>query len=139
LTEQGGCALLKLLQNSEELRNFLANPFVKVEDKKRFRATGWENINLYAQFLMLLRRRILFAEICQQYLAILRELNQTVLAEVISAVELTEEQQQAVHKVTARPMPQVELDSKPDPDLIGNSQSWPQAIDATRSTCRLCA
>jgi len=43
----------------------------------------------------------LFAEICQQYLAILRELNQTVLAEV-SAVELTEEQQQAVRdKVTA--------------------------------------
>jgi len=64
---------------------------------------------------------LLFAEICQQYLAILRELNQTVLAEVISAVELTEEQQQAVRdKVIAMTnAARVELDSKLDPDLIG--------------------
>jgi len=36
LTEQleDARSLPKLLQNSEELRNFLANPFVKVEDKK---------------------------------------------------------------------------------------------------------
>jgi len=78
------------------------------------------------------RRILLFAEICQQYLAILRELNQTVLAEVIS--ELTEEQQQAVRdKVIAMTnAARVELDSKLDPDLIGGvTKVGSQVIDAS--------
>jgi F-type H+-transporting ATPase subunit delta len=143
LTEQLGedaRSLLKLLQNSEDLRNFLTNPFIKVEDKKAVlgRLVG-ENINPYMRnFLMLLvdrRRILLLAEICQQYLAILRELNQTVLAEVISAVELTEEQQQAVRdKVIAMTnAARVELDTKLDPDLIGGViiKVGSQVIDAS--------
>ncbi|AFZ29638.1 ATP synthase F1 subcomplex delta subunit [Gloeocapsa sp. PCC 7428] len=129
LTEQFGediRALLNILENSEQLRDFLANPFVSVEDKKAVlqRVVG-EGINPYLRnFLMLLvdRRRILLLEdICKQFLAILRQLNQTVLAEVISAVDLTEEQQQAVREkvIAMTNAREVELDTKIDPDLIG--------------------
>ncbi len=133
-------SLLNLLQNSEQLRDFLANPFVKAEDKKVVlgQIVG-ESIHPYMRnFLMLLvdRRRILLLEpICQQYLALLRELNQTVLAEVTSAVELTEAQQQAVRdKVMAMTNAhQVELDSKIDPELIGGViiKVGSQVIDAS--------
>ncbi|PPS45307.1 ATP synthase F1 subunit delta [Chroococcidiopsis sp. TS-821] len=129
LTEQFGNdirALLNILENSEQLRNFLANPFVRAEDKKAVlqRVVG-EEINPYLRnFLMLLvdRKRILLLEdICQQFLAILRQLNQTVLAEVTSAVELTEEQQQAVREkvIAMTNAREVELNIKIDPDLIG--------------------
>ncbi len=133
-------SLLNLLQSSEQLRDFFANPFVKAEDKKAVlgQIVG-ESIHPYMRnFLMLLvdRRRILLLEpICQQYLALLRELNQTVLAEVTSAVELTEAQQQAVRdKVMAMTNAhQVELDSKLDPDLIGGViiKVGSQVIDAS--------
>ncbi|MES1021471.1 ATP synthase F1 subunit delta [Gloeocapsa sp. BRSZ] len=129
LTEQFGediRALLNILENSEQLRDFLANPFVSVEDKKAVlqRVVG-EGINPYLRnFLMLLvdrRRILLLEEICKQFLAILRQLNQTVLAEVVSAVDLTEEQQQAVREkvIAMTNAREVELDTKIDPDLIG--------------------
>lgn len=129
LTEQFGAdirALLDVLKNSEQLRNFLANPFVSIEGKKAVlqRVVG-EDMNPYLKnFLMLLidRRRILLLEdICQQFLSILRQLNQTVLAEVISAVELTDEQQQAVREkvIAMTNAREVELDTKIDSDLIG--------------------
>lgn len=133
-------SLLNLLQSSEPLRDFFANPFVNAEDKKAVlgRIVG-ESIHPYMRnFLMVLvdRRRILLLEpICQQYLALLRELNQTVLAEVNSAVELTETQQQAVReKVMAMTTAhQVELDSKIDPELIGGViiKVGSQVIDAS--------
>jgi len=129
ITEQLGedvRSVLNLLQSSEQLRDFLANPFVKAEDKKAVlgQVVG-ESIQPYLRnFLMLLidRRRILLVEaICQQYLAFLRQLNQTVLAEVTSAVELTEIQQQSVREkvIAMTNAQQVELDTKLDPDLIG--------------------
>lgn len=143
LTEQLGDdvrSLLNLVQSSEQLRDFLANPFVKPEDKKAVlgQVVG-ESINPYLRnFLMLLvdrRRMLLVEEICQQYLALLRQLNQTVLAEVASAVELTEAQQQAVReKVIAMSLArQVELDIKLDPDLIGGViiKVGSQVIDAS--------
>ncbi len=132
-------ALLNLMQ-SEQLRNFLANPFVQAEDKKAVlsRIFGEGTSPYLRNFLMLLvdRRRILLLEpICQQYLALLRQLNQTVLAEVTSAVELTEEQQQAVREkvksmINAR---EVELENKLDPDLIGGViiKVGSQVIDAS--------
>lgn len=143
LSEQFGenvRSLLNLLQSSEQLRDFFANPFVKAEDKKAVlgQIVG-ESIHPYMRnFLMVLvdRRRIQLLEpICQQYLALLRELNQTVLAEVTSAVELTENQQQAVReKVMAMTNAhQVELDSKIDPELIGGViiKVGSQVIDAS--------
>lgn len=143
LSEQFGenvRSLLNLLQSSEQLRDFFANPFVKAEDKKAVlgQIVG-ESIHPYMRnFLMVLvdRRRIQLLEpICQQYLALLRDLNQTVLAEVTSAVELTENQQQAVReKVMAMTNAhQVELDSKIDPELIGGViiKVGSQVIDAS--------
>lgn len=143
LTEQLGedvRSLLNLLQNSEQLRDFLANPFVKPEDKKAVlgQVVG-ESIHPYLRnFLMLLvdrRRTLLLEEICQQYLALLRELNQTVLAQVISAVELSEAQQQAVREkvISMTNAREVELDTQLDPDLIGGViiKVGSQVIDAS--------
>ncbi len=129
ITEQLGedvRSLLNLVESSEQMRDFLANPFVKAENKKAVlgQIIG-ESIHPYLRnFLMLLvdRRRILLLKgICQQYLTLLRKLNQTVLAEVISAVELTEAQQQSVREkvIEMTNAARVELDTKLDPDLIG--------------------
>lgn len=129
VTEQIGedaRSLLNLMASSEPLHDFLANPFIAAENKKAVlgQVIG-ESIHPYLRnFLMLLvdRRRIFLLEgICQQYLTLLRKLNQTVLAEVISAVELTEAQQQAVREkvTTMTNAARVELDAKLDPDLIG--------------------
>ncbi|OWY68298.1 F0F1 ATP synthase subunit delta [cyanobacterium TDX16] len=143
LTEQFGedaRTLTNLLRESEQFRNFLANPFVSISDKKAVlgRVVG-DNVNPYLRnFLMLLvdRRRIILLEgICQQYLALLRQLNQTVLAEVTSAVELTEEQKQAVRdKVIAMTNArQVELETRIDRSLIGGAivKVGSQVIDAS--------
>lgn len=119
-------SLLSLLENSEDLRQFLASPVVNADSKKAvLRQAVGEQIHPYMlNFLMLLvdRRRILFLEgIGKQYLALLRELSQTVLAEITSAVELNEEQQQAIReKVMAMTnTQQVELETHIDPDLMG--------------------
>lgn len=119
-------ALLQLLQDSEEFEQFLANPIVKTEDKKVVlqRVVGDQVHPYLKSFLSLLvdRRRISFLKsVLKQYQALLRELRQTVLAEVVSAVELSEEQKQSVRDrvVSMTGAQQVELDSIIDPDLIG--------------------
>jgi len=118
--------LLNLLKESEELRQFLGSPIPKAEDKKQvLRQLTGEQIHPYMlSFLMLLvdRRRILFLEgICQQYQALLRQLNRTVLAEVSSTVALTDEQRQTViakvQQMTGAE--KVELQTSIDPELIG--------------------
>lgn len=118
--------LITLLKESDELRQFLSNPLIKADVKKGvLRQVVGDRLNPYfINFLMLLvdRGRILFLDgICRQYQALLRQLNQTVLAEVVSAVELTDAQKDAVRQkvmqmVNAR---QVELETSIDPDLIG--------------------
>lgn len=141
MTEQVGedvRSLVSLLQSSEQLRDFLANPFVKAEDKKNVIGQVVGDNPYLRNFMMLLvdRRRILLLEaICQEYLVLLRQLNQTVLAEVISAVELTEAQQQAVReKVKSMTNAQeVELNTKIEQDLIGGViiKVGSQVIDAS--------
>jgi len=143
LTEQFGedlRSLLSLLKESADLQNLIANPFIKPETKKGVlgQVLG-EGANPYLRnFMMLLvdRRRInLVGDICQQYLALLRQLNQTVLAEVTSAVTLSEAQQAGVkEKVIAMTNArQVELETKIDPDLIGGViiKVGSQVIDAS--------
>jgi len=143
VTEQIGedvRSLLNLIGSSEELRNFVANPFVKPENKKAVlsQILG-ESISQYLRnFLLLLvdRRRILLLEaICRQYLNLLRQLNQTVLAEVTSAVELTEAQQQAVQEkaMAMTNAAKVELQTKLDPELIGGViiKVGSQVVDAS--------
>lgn len=133
-------SLLSLLQGSEDLRQFLSSPIAKDDQKKAvLRQIAGDSLHPYTvNFLMLLvdRRRIVVLDgICQQYLALLRELNQTVLAEVTSAVALTEAQQQSVKdKVTAMTgARQVELATSIDPELLGGViiKVGSQVVDAS--------
>jgi F-type H+-transporting ATPase subunit delta len=118
--------LLGLLQESTELRHFLTNPFIKVEAKKAvLRQVTESQVQGYIfNFLMLLvdRRRIFLLEaICKQYQALLRQKNNTVLAEVISTVELSDQQRQMVIQKVKQMTgaAQVELETSIDADLIG--------------------
>ena len=120
-------SLLNLLKESEALRNFFANPFIAAEDKKGVigKIITDDTNSMFRNFLMLLvdrRRIILLEDIAQEYLAKLREFNQIVLTEVISAVPLTDEQKQTIKEKVKSIEPnarEVELDSKIDSDIIG--------------------
>lgn len=119
-------SLLGLLENSQELRDFIINPVVQESKKKAVlqRIMEEEASPYLMNFLRLLvdKRRIFFLEaIAAQYLALLRKLNNTVLGEVTSATPLNEEQQQAVSdKVKVLTGAQaVELKTSVDPSLIG--------------------
>jgi len=143
LTERFGedvRSLISMMSDSEDLRDFLANPFIKPDSKKAAlqQIVGEQLHPFMLNFLMLLvdRRRISYvAGIGKQYLALLRELNQTVLAEVTSAVALTDAQKQTVRdKVIAMTSArQVELETNLDADLIGGViiQVGSQIIDAS--------
>jgi len=119
-------AILEFINNSQELKEFLENPVIKAEDKKAVlrRITGEDTNKLLVNFLMLLvdKRRIVFIEeIGRQYLEILREINNIVLAEISAASELNEGQRQAIiEKVkTLTGAAGVELETKVEADLIG--------------------
>jgi F-type H+-transporting ATPase subunit delta len=119
-------AVLGLLSGSQELAAFLDNPFIQPDNKKALltRVLGDQANPFLRNFLLLLvdKRRIGFLEpILQQYLALLRQLNQTVLAEVISAVPLTEAQQQQIKAkvLSITKAREVELETKIDRDIIG--------------------
>lgn len=143
LTEEIGAdarSLLALLSANQDLKNFISNPFIKNENKQGLiKQILGEGANPYLRnFLLLLvdKRRISFLEaVLEQYLVLLRQLNQTALAEVTSAVPLSEAQQQAVvEKVLAMTKAsQVELQTKIDPDLIGGViiKVGSQVIDAS--------
>ena len=143
LSEQFGNdirSLLSLLESSEDLRQFLGNPLIKPDAKKAvIKQIAGEDMNpLMRSFLSLLidKGRILFLEgIGKQYLTQLRALNQTVLAEVTSAVPLSDAQQQTVReKVQAMTSArQVEIETKIDADLIGGVviKVGSQVIDAS--------
>lgn len=133
-------ALLSAMEASEDLRKFLANPVIKRDDKKAVinRILG-EDVNPFVRnFMMLLvdRGRILFLEdIGKQYLALLRKFNQTVLAEVTSAVELNDGQKghlcEKVKGMTGAH--NVELQTKIDPNLLGGViiKVGSQVVDAS--------
>jgi F-type H+-transporting ATPase subunit delta len=119
-------ALLDLLNQSEDLREFLTSPIVKADSKKAAiqQILGDQVHPLIKNFLMLLidSGRIIFLEdICRQYQALLRELKQAVLAEVTSVVELTEEQKQVVREKVkaATGAHEVDLETKIDPAVLG--------------------
>jgi F-type H+-transporting ATPase subunit delta len=118
-------SLLGLIENSEDLRDFLMNPVVKEPAKKEvLRQIAGDTHPYLVNFLMLLvdKRRVIYLEkVCQQYLELLRKLKNAVLAEVSSATELNEGQRQAVtERVKALTgANEVELKTKIDPELIG--------------------
>lgn len=118
--------LLELLESSDELTQLLASPVASLEAKKNIlRQLVAATVHSYTlNFVMLLvdRGRIsLLADICQQYQALLRQKNQTVLAEVTAAVPLSENQQNEIRQkvLSMTGARQVELSMKLDPDLIG--------------------
>jgi F-type H+-transporting ATPase subunit delta len=133
-------SLLSVLDSSEELQQFLANPVIKAEAKKAVisQIIGDEMNPYMRNFLMLLvdRGRILFLDrIGQQYLALLRKLNQVVLAEVTSTVELNDSQKEAlVQRVKGiTKATDVEIQTQIDPSLIGGViiKIGSQVIDAS--------
>jgi F-type H+-transporting ATPase subunit delta len=132
--------IIETFKGSDDLKEFFANPIYKPEQKKAVlsQVLG-DGLHSYTQnFLMLLvdRRRIMFLlGICYEFQALLRKMNQVVLAEVTAVRELTDEQTQALKdKVIALTgARQVELETKLDPDLIGGVviKIGSQVIDAS--------
>ncbi len=129
LTDEFGsnCAdLLGMLDGSPELSQILSSPIVKIADKKVIlgKVVGETIHPFMVNFLMILvdRRRIGFlSEICRRYQAALRKLKGIVLAEVTSAVALTDSQTQSVRDrvqgITSASS--VEIVTTVDPDIIG--------------------
>ncbi|MGK7956465.1 MAG: ATP synthase F1 subunit delta [Crocosphaera sp.] len=119
-------AILEILEDSPELQQFIASPVMKDEDKRAVlkRILG-DDIHQYLRnFIMLLvdKRRIVFLQaICEQYLALLRKITNTVLAEVTASTELSDGQRRAViDKIKALTGAEaVEIKTDNDPDLIG--------------------
>ncbi len=132
--------VLAVMAESEELSTFLGSPVYEANQKKAVLKQIFENQvhGLFLNFLLLLvdRQRVPFLPgICKRYRELLRDLNQVALAEVTSAVELTEEQRQAVcDRVKSMTNSQsVEIETSIDPDLIGGViiQVGSQVVDAS--------
>ncbi len=96
-------AIRDTLKESQDLRLCLDSPIIQADKKKAvLRQVFGEAVHPFTlNFLMLLvdRRRIGFLDaICAQYQALQLEVNQAVLAEVTSAVELNDAQRDAVRQ-----------------------------------------
>lgn len=143
LTDQIGVEvseLLETLANSEDLTQFLANPLMQPEAKKTvLRQIAENRVNPFMLSFMLLlvdRGRVGFlAGILKQYQVLLRELNQTVLADVTSAVELSEEQKATIRErvIGFTGARNVELSTQVDASLLGGLvvKVGSQIIDAS--------
>lgn len=119
-------SLLSLLEGSPELQDFINSPVIQGTDKQAVlrRIVNDSGSPYLLNFLLLLvdkGRAPFLGAICQQYLVLLREQTNTVLAEVTSARDLTDEQRHAVsNKVKELTGAQaVELKSEVEPELIG--------------------
>jgi len=119
--------LLAALDESGDLRQVLANPAISTEDKKSVLRRIGETSRLQplvVNFLLLLadKNRLMFlAEICQQFLALLRQRQQIVLAEVTAARELERSQREdiAARVKSITGARDVELQVEVDPELLG--------------------
>ncbi|MEM8503495.1 MAG: ATP synthase F1 subunit delta [Cyanobacteria bacterium P01_D01_bin.1] len=137
---QVAAEFLNLLKESEDLSAFLANPIANSDAKRGVikQALGEDANTEMKNFLLLLvdKGRIYLVEpILQQFQAQVRELKQTVLAEVTSAVELTDEQKETVRQkvLSITKANAVELETSVDADLIGGViiQIGSQVLDAS--------
>ncbi|MEL7143632.1 MAG: ATP synthase F1 subunit delta [Cyanobacteria bacterium J06573_11] len=129
-----------MLKDSDDLSAFLENPIANSDAKKGVlkQVLGDDTNQQMKNFLMLLvdRGRIYLVEpILQQFQALVRELKQTVLAQVTSAIELTDEQKETVRqKVQSMTSAKsVELETTLDPDVLGGViiQIGSQVLDAS--------
>ncbi len=118
--------LLSTLKSSQELQQFLASPVIKIEDKKAvLKQVAGEGLHHYLlNFLQLVidkKRTAFLTSILEQFLARVRERTSTVLAQVTSVTELSQQQRDRV-KEQVKAMSNardVELETSLDPDLIG--------------------
>ncbi|MFS8885121.1 ATP synthase F1 subunit delta [Synechococcus sp. H70.2] len=118
--------LAAVLQATPELGEFLASPLVKAEAKKKLLqqvfAAQIHPLLLNALQLLTDRRRIMFLEaLCRRFLELQRKLQNIVLAEVTTAVPLTEAQQQLLRE-RVKDFTQasgVELQISQDPTVLG--------------------
>lgn len=133
-------SILTTLKGSDDLNRLLSAPLVPETVKKDLLISLFnQEVHPYvASFLGILvdRRRILFLEaICLKFQSLLREMNQIALAEISSAVALTETQQETLkEKVKSLTgAVSVELSIKINPDLIGGViiRVGSQVIDAS--------
>ncbi len=142
LDELNGLAgdLLNLMSESDDLSSFLASPVAEDEAKKGVlkRVLGDEADPAFKNFVLLLvdRGRVsLTAPILRQFQAMVREVKQTVLAEVTSAVELTDEQKETIRqKVLGMTGAQAaDIETSIDPDLLGGViiRVGSQVVDAS--------
>lgn len=118
--------LLSTLKSSQELRQFLASPVIKTDDKKavlgQVTAEGLHQYLLnFLQLLIDKKRTAFLTAILEQFLALVRERTATALAKVISVTELSQPQRDRVkEKVKAMTNAHdVELETNLDPSLIG--------------------
>lgn len=132
--------LRELLKISDDFGRALASPIVADSQKKSLLQTlaGEQVHPLVGNFLKILvdRKRIAFLDaVCEKYQALLRELTNTVLAEVTTTTELNDDQrQQVVEKVKQLTgAAQVELATTIDSDLIGGAiiKVGSQVIDSS--------
>lgn len=118
--------LLSALKGSQELRQFLASPVIKIEDKKvvlkRVAGDGLHHYLLnFLQLVIDKKRTAFLTSILEQFLALVRDRTSTVLAQVTSVTELSQQQRDRV-KEQVKAMTNardVELETSLDPDLIG--------------------
>lgn len=118
--------LIDLLKESDGLSPFLASPIANSDAKRGVltQILGDDTNQQMKNFLMLLidkNRIYLVKPILEEFQARVRELKQTVLAEVVSAVELSGEQKETVRQkvLSMTDAQSVELESRVDPELIG--------------------
>lgn len=118
--------LLETLDGSAELQQYLGNPFLDATGKKAvLRQLLSDRVHpLMQNFLLLLvdRGRIPFLQaIGEQYKALVRQSRGIVLAEVVSAVDLSDAQRETVRQkvVALTGAQQVELSTEIDPEIIG--------------------
>ncbi len=133
-------SVLELLEQSQELTDFFANPLTSADAKKGVirKVLGDSANSNFLNFLQLLvdrGRAALMVPILSQYQALVREVNQTVLAEVSSAVELSDDQKESIRqKVMAMTDARaVELSTSLDASLLGGViiKVGSQVIDAS--------
>ncbi len=118
--------IAEVLQATPELSRFLANPVIKAETKKSLLQQVFADqihpLVLNALNLLTDRRRIMFlGAVCRRFLELQRKLQNIALAEVTTAVPLTEAQQQSLRERVQEftQASRVELQTTVDPSLMG--------------------
>jgi F-type H+-transporting ATPase subunit delta len=139
--------VLQVLNDSADLQQFVESPIVKATDKKAvIQKVFGESVDpMMLNLIMVLvdRGRISFLSgVCQQYQVMLRKLHGDVLAEVTTAVALTEDQASSI-KDRVKAMTganNVDIMAKIEPTIVGGViiKVGSQIIDSSlRSQLRL--